>query len=123
MGTAFLPLGHGFVIPASFNETAESAVLTIKGGSGGPRIPPGVSAALHNTLVEWVPFAPKVIGSSPGGVLHDTLFLQGTYSARNHVQLYNPIAHLIQYTPKFSGLLQELNCCRCLGLLLYTKRS
>ena len=30
-GTTFVPLGYGFVISASFNETAQSAVLTIKG--------------------------------------------------------------------------------------------
>ena len=30
-GYHFVPLGYGFVIFASFNETAESAVLTIKG--------------------------------------------------------------------------------------------
>ena len=40
MGTAFLPLGHGFVIPASFNETAESAVLAIKGDIFFASVPP-----------------------------------------------------------------------------------
>ena len=40
-----------------------------------------------------------------------------------HAIKYNPSSHLKQYTPKFSGFLEELNCCQFLGLLLQTKRN